>query len=107
MKSEQGYLPSFTARAVGAKPIEVTMAEAEKLISGIQTGFEFRAPVILKTGSVMKGRGKVKTGLSKNLMAMIEGKRKMTKQKKYILPKEKAFKMPSFKMPQVKGFKAW
>lgn len=101
-KTEEGYTPSFTARALGIEPIEVTMAQAEKLISRVQTGFELRAPVI------------VKTGISKKLMAKIEGKKMKGKVKKFTMPKEPTFKvttfkeptfkMPTFKMPKVKGF---
>jgi hypothetical protein len=94
MAEELGYTPSFTARAIGIEPIEVTMAQAEKLISGVQTGFELRAPVILKSGRA----GQIKTGLSKKIMAQLMGKQ--IKQRKF---KTTTFKMPKFKMPKFKG----
>lgn len=50
IKEVKGYVPSFTARIIGAEPMELSQAGALKLISQIQTGFELRKPVkIVKT----------------------------------------------------------
>jgi len=55
IKKELGYIPSFTAKIVGAEPIELGIKEAKRLVKQIQTGLEIRPPVKLKISKkVMK-----------------------------------------------------
>ncbi len=42
------YTPSFTARAVGMKAIEISERQAQQLIKKVITGFEIRRPVRIK-----------------------------------------------------------
>lgn len=42
------YVQDFTSKIVGFAPIEVSEAEAVKLAQKVQTGFEIRAPIIVR-----------------------------------------------------------
>ena len=48
LSPEYVYVPSFTARAVGMKAIEISERQAQKLIRKIMTGAEIRRPVRIK-----------------------------------------------------------
>lgn len=42
------YVQDFTSKVVGFKPIEVSEKEAVKLAQKVQTGFELRAPIVVR-----------------------------------------------------------
>lgn len=47
-KKDLAYVQDFTSKVVGFKPIEVSEREAVKLAQKVQTGFEIRAPIVVR-----------------------------------------------------------
>jgi len=52
--AEKGYVPSFTAKIIGLKPVTITPAQAEKLLQKSFTGFELRPSVRVSSGQGYK-----------------------------------------------------
>jgi len=97
VKERLTFAPTFTTKALGLKPLEVSQAQARKLVQKIQTGFEVRRGVIVKNDGGAK-RGVKKKKLKKKIT------QKKRKANKLTLPRiPKIGRVPRIKIP--KGFK--